>query len=347
MRTERAADAGRKNSKNMTKCQKQKAKLRLKLVRADLAQCPIFLSPGDIPRARLFLCHHSDVQDDAQLPPLRMEIDPLRPLAQSIAQFEAKFQSVPPPGRASEKAQLRPVPSHGNSAKQSDRPFAIFYGSGQDFSQCHVPDDLQWSVTSLAVGMQSGCVPVLDVVTAIKNAMPLSWLAGHGMAEDCLSVAFSKSQQEILDVYAAALHAWGAEDVLQPVVHLEDVLRPAVDDEARHGSAAAWQVIHDATFHVFRFSTTGIWQKLFSHTHCSGKMIASGSRTSQCTFNRLKEHIVSSSATQVAPHKHALKSAVEWALSTISSILLHQLLLLNLSGTHRKDFQCVQLLELK
>jgi hypothetical protein len=245
-----AADARRKNFKIMTKCQRQKVKLRLKLARADLAQCPIFLSPGEIPRARLFLCHHSDVQDNAQLPLFHLEIDPLRPLEQSIADFNAKFHSAPPPGRPSGKGQHRLVPPHAHSAQRSDPPLAIFYGSGENFSQCHIPEELQWSVKSLAFGMRNGCVSVLDVVAAIKSAMPLTWLAGHGMTEDCLSIVFSKSQQEILDVYTAALHAWGAEDVLQPVGHLEDVLRGAVDDEARHGSEAAWQVMRDATFHV-------------------------------------------------------------------------------------------------
>jgi hypothetical protein len=56
--------------------------------------------------------------------------------------------------------------------------------------------------------------------------------------------------------------------------------------------------------------------------------------------------MISSLAT-LAHHQHSFKSAVAWALSTISSISLHLLLLLNLSGTHRKAFQCVQLLELK
>jgi hypothetical protein len=88
-------------------------------------------------------------------------------------------------------------------------------------------------------------------------------------------------------------------------------------------------------------------KKLFSHTRCSGKMmIAAGSCTMQCTFHRFKQHMISSLAT-LAHHQHSFKSAVAWALSTISSISLHLLLLLNLSGTHRRAFQCVQLLELK
>jgi hypothetical protein len=293
-----AADAVRENFKNMTKCQKQKAKLRLKLARAELEQFPVFLSPGDIPRARLFLCRRSDVQDDSQLPPLHMEIDPLRPLVQSIADFDAKFQSAPPPALRPEKkkAQRRPEPPHGNSAERSNQPFAIFYGSGEDFTQCCIPDELQWSVASLASEIQNGCVSVLDVVAAIKNAMPQSWLAGHGMTEDCLSVAFSKSQQDILDVYTAALHAWGAADVLQPVGRLEDVLRGAVDDEARHGSAAAWQVMQLFIFCSFfdDVDNRRMAKKLFSHTRCSGKMVAAGSRTSQSTFHRLKQHTISS-----------------------------------------------------
>jgi hypothetical protein len=152
----RAANAGRSNFRNMTKCQKQKAKLRSKLARADFAQYPSILSPGDISRVRLFLCYNSDVLEDAQLPPVHMEIDPLRPLAVSIVEFDAKMRF------------------RGENAARSDQTIAIFYGSGENFSQCHVPEELQWSVVSLHAEIQNGRVLLLDVVAAIKSAMPLS-----------------------------------------------------------------------------------------------------------------------------------------------------------------------------
>jgi hypothetical protein len=196
-----SADAVRSNFRNMTKCQKQKARLRCKLARDDLAQYPSILSPGDIPRARFFLCYHADVLKDGQLPAVHIEIDPSRPLAESIDKFDAVMQV------------------RGKKAARSNQTVAIFYGSGEPFSQCHVPGELQWSVASLDAGIQNGRILVLDVVAAIKSAMPLSWLVDHGMASDHLCVAFSKSRQEILDVYAAALFAWGAADVLEPAVH--------------------------------------------------------------------------------------------------------------------------------
>ena len=94
------------------------------------------------------------------------------------------------------------------------QPFAIFYGSGDDFVQCRVPDELQWCLKTLESEIADGRVLLLDVIVAVKNAMPESWLAEHGMSPDCLSIAFSKSHTEIIEVYAAALHAWGAADVI-------------------------------------------------------------------------------------------------------------------------------------
>lgn len=94
---------------------------------------------------------------------------------------------------------------------------AVFYGSGSDFAHPHVPDELRWRVETLGAKIASGHVLLLDVVAAIKSAMPLSWLAEHGMDTDSNSVVFSMRNNEILDVYAAALLAWGAENVAEPV----------------------------------------------------------------------------------------------------------------------------------
>ncbi len=90
----------------------------------------------------------------------------------------------------------------------------MFYGSGDDFAQPCVPDELRWSLSTLDADVAAGRVLLLDVVVAIKSAMPKAWLADHGMAADFLSIVFSMSRPEILGVYAAALRAWGAADVL-------------------------------------------------------------------------------------------------------------------------------------
>lgn len=102
------------------------------------------------------------------------------------------------------------------SASRAAQPLAIFYGSGDDFLQPHVPDELRWSPGTLDVELASGRTLLLDVIVALKSGMPESWLEAHGMSGDFLSLCFSKSQAEIVGVYAAALRAWGAADVLAP-----------------------------------------------------------------------------------------------------------------------------------
>jgi hypothetical protein len=105
-------------------------------------------------------------------------------------------------------------PYCSGAASKLVQPFAVFYGSGNDFLQSRIPDELQWCLKTIEAEIASGRVLLLDVIVAVKNAMPTSWLADHGMSHDCLSIAFSKSQAEIIEVYAAALHAWGAADVI-------------------------------------------------------------------------------------------------------------------------------------
>jgi hypothetical protein len=103
-------------------------------------------------------------------------------------------------------------------ASRAVQPLAIFYGSGEDFSQPRVPDEFQWSVKKLDADIACGRISLLEVVAAIKNAMPVSWLADHGFSADCLSIVFSKSREEVVDTYTAALSAWGAVDILEPQV---------------------------------------------------------------------------------------------------------------------------------
>jgi hypothetical protein len=90
-----AAAAYHVDFKKTTKSQRKRAKQRAKLARAAdpgaSAEHPSFLSPCDIPRARLFLCYHCDVQqDDKQLPSVHMEIDPFLPLVESLAEFDKR-----------------------------------------------------------------------------------------------------------------------------------------------------------------------------------------------------------------------------------------------------------------
>jgi hypothetical protein len=79
----------------MSKSQKKRAKARAKkciaAISADDSDVSDFLQPCDIARVRLFLCFHADVQN-GNLPAVHMEIDPQRPLAHSIAEFEKKFE---------------------------------------------------------------------------------------------------------------------------------------------------------------------------------------------------------------------------------------------------------------
>ena len=101
---------------------------------------------------------------------------------------------------------------------RSEKPVAIFYGSGCDFDEVYIPDELRWRVELLGVQLESGSVCTLDVISAIKSAMPPKWLVQQGMDADCTSIAFSRSNREILDLYVAALHAWGAENIIEPDV---------------------------------------------------------------------------------------------------------------------------------
>ena len=89
------AGGGAMNFKNMSKAKRKRVKQHTKLARAAAAApsdaAESFLFPSHVPRCRLFLCYHSDVQPDGQLPAVHAEIDPFRPLAQSAAEFEAAF----------------------------------------------------------------------------------------------------------------------------------------------------------------------------------------------------------------------------------------------------------------
>ena len=81
-------------STKMSKGQKKKARQKRIAKAADpnpSAESSHFLSPCHIPRARLFLCYHSDVDQDGNLPPKHLEIDPTRPLNESVSEFEEKF----------------------------------------------------------------------------------------------------------------------------------------------------------------------------------------------------------------------------------------------------------------
>jgi hypothetical protein len=90
-----ARGGGVSHSKKMSKGQKKKARQLAKRAQAadpnPSAESPEFLSPCDIPRVRLFLCYHSDVERDGNLPSKHLEIDPARPLDDSISEFEKKF----------------------------------------------------------------------------------------------------------------------------------------------------------------------------------------------------------------------------------------------------------------
>jgi hypothetical protein len=94
-----AAGGGVAHFKKMSKGQKKKARQIAKRAQTSLTnmfanppdESSDFLSPGDIPRVRLFLCYHSDVEAGGNLPSKHFEIDPFRPLAESISEFELKF----------------------------------------------------------------------------------------------------------------------------------------------------------------------------------------------------------------------------------------------------------------
>jgi hypothetical protein len=78
----------------MSKSAKKRAKQRAKRTSAEIAgssaqesDAAVLLQPCDIARVRLFLCFHSDVHN-GKLPAIHLEIDPRRPLADSISEFE-------------------------------------------------------------------------------------------------------------------------------------------------------------------------------------------------------------------------------------------------------------------
>jgi hypothetical protein len=88
--------AAKQSFRGMSKNQKKKAQARAKKSSAALSglsaeDSSLILQPSDIARVRLFLCFHSDVLNGS-LPANHMEIDHQRPLADSIAEFEKKFE---------------------------------------------------------------------------------------------------------------------------------------------------------------------------------------------------------------------------------------------------------------
>ncbi len=104
----------------------------------------------------------------------------------------------------------------GGADQDSEQQVAIFYGSGGELSELCIPDELRWRVETLGVQVECGHVLLLDVVAAIKSAMPPDWLSEHKMDADCSSIVFSMSTREILDIYTSALRAWGAENPIGP-----------------------------------------------------------------------------------------------------------------------------------
>jgi hypothetical protein len=101
---------------------------------------------------------------------------------------------------------------------EQPQPLSLFYGSGRPFPkhEIRVPFELQWGVTKLAEKLDSGSVSSLDVVEAIKTAMPVDWLHAHHMLADSVSIIFAMRDEDIVEVYRAALNAWGADDVIEP-----------------------------------------------------------------------------------------------------------------------------------
>jgi hypothetical protein len=89
-----AGGGGVSYSTKMSKGQKKKARQKRIAKAADpnpSAESSQFLSPCLIPRARLFLCYRADVGEDGNVPPKHLEIDPSRPLNESVSEFEEKF----------------------------------------------------------------------------------------------------------------------------------------------------------------------------------------------------------------------------------------------------------------
>ncbi len=88
--------AGPLQFQGMSTSQKKRAKRRAKeqASRAvdEESGVEVFLKPSDIARVRMFLCFNADVQG-GKLPAVNMEINPLRPLRECIADFFKKFSS--------------------------------------------------------------------------------------------------------------------------------------------------------------------------------------------------------------------------------------------------------------
>lgn len=98
---------------------------------------------------------------------------------------------------------------------EKPQPLAMFYGSGKQFAdqEIRVPCELQWSLDTLERNIGCGALSLLDVVEAIKTAMPADWLAAHNLASDSLSISFSMTDKDLFEVYKSALNAWGAADI--------------------------------------------------------------------------------------------------------------------------------------
>ncbi len=111
----------------------------------------------------------------------------------------------------------------------------MFFGSGQPLPEheVRVPFELQWSISSLAKKIDSSDITLLNVVEAIKTAMPADWLTAHRMSADSVSIAFLSSDQDILDLYKSAINAWGAADVI------ESCDQPSLADEIQEADVSA------------------------------------------------------------------------------------------------------------
>ena len=143
----------------------------------------------------------------------------------------------------------------GGADQGSEQAVAIFYGSGGEFSQLCIPDELRWRVETIGLQVECGHVLLLDVVAAIKSAMPPDWLSEHKMDADCSSIVFSMSTREIIDVYASALRAWGAENPIGPGI--DDSILSSGSISVESISATAFDVpktISQPNGRGFRFS---------------------------------------------------------------------------------------------
>lgn len=142
---------------------------------------------------------------------------------------------------------------------RSENPVAIFYGSGNVSNEPLVPDELRWNVETLGAQVEIGDVCLLDVVDAIKTAMPPDWLAKHDFNHDCTSIVFSSSTRQILDVYAAALHAWGAENIIVPIIDDNILSRGIIPIESVAGTTFDIpKTISQSNGRGFNFSGDGL-----------------------------------------------------------------------------------------